>query len=43
MLLKVFKDMNPSTPLMPIPTWAAVIIFTSLAPSPMANVVTCGF
>ncbi len=32
----------PSTPLIPIPTWAAVIILTSLAPSPTANVETFG-
>lgn len=32
----------PSKPLIPIPTCAAEIILTSLAPSPMAKVVTWG-
>lgn len=32
----------PSIPLIPTPTWAAVIIFTSFAPSPIANVLTSG-
>ena len=27
------------TPLIPMPTWAAVIILTSLAPSPIDNVI----
>ena len=33
----------PSTPFIPTPTWAAVIILTSLAPSPTAKVETFGF
>jgi hypothetical protein len=32
----------PSFPLIPIPTCAAVIIFTSFAPSPIAKVVLWG-
>lgn len=32
----------PSNPVIPMPTLAAVIIFTSLAPSPIDNVVLLG-
>ena len=39
---KDFEACWPSSPLIPTPTWASMIILTSLAPSPMARVLKCG-
>jgi len=45
MVIRICKTdyyLNTSFPRIPIPTWAAVIIETSLAPSPIARVTIDG-